>query len=180
MSFQTRIIFFLVAIIALMAAAMGIYHAGYVKGDRLRSQVDQAAVDQQKAEASTQLAAETAKVLARERELADLVSKQELQDAQHQQTVAALQGRLHAAAGPSGRLRDPNIIAARCGPGGGSAPGASPGSADDRADDRTEAGGLLSAQLTEILQRLQREADDINDAYASCRPALMAQSAPPS
>lgn len=86
---------------------------------------------------------------------------QELKDVDHEKTVAALSAELRRSAGAAARLRDPH--AAACPAGAVAiAPGAGP-------DDGAQAGGLLSAELTELLQRLTREADDINNAYASCR-----------
>lgn len=125
------------------------------------------AVDEQKTKAIKVLAVEVAKVAAVERALADAKNKQELQDAANQKTVAGLSARLRDLAGPAGRLRDPN--AAGCGRSSVSADGPVASAPGDRADDYTEASGLLSAQLSGLLQQLGREADDINDAYASCR-----------
>lgn len=66
-----------------------------------------------------------------------------------------------------GRLRDPN--ADRCGGSGGSAPGPAQPPAGGGEGDKAETGGLLSVQLSDLLDRVLREADDINVAYAACR-----------
>lgn len=124
-------------------------------------------IEEQKTKAIKVLANEVAKVAAVERALEDAKNEQELQDAANQKTVAGLSARLRDLAGPAGRLRDPN--ADGCGGGGAGAQRQAARSANDRADDAAEAGGLLSAELGELLQRLTREADDINNAYASCR-----------
>jgi hypothetical protein len=162
MSIEIKVIAFLLALITLIAAALGIYHIGYVKGDALATQRDDLKFTKFKNAAAQQLTTETAKVLAAERELATFKSQQEIQDAEHQKTVATLSDRLRHAAGPAGRLRDPN--AAGCGSGGGVPQGAAASAPGDRADDHAEASGLLSARLTGLLQQLTREADDINDA----------------
>ena len=126
----------------------------------------QQATDKLKTEARAKLAAETAKADKATDELRKFKDAQELKDAQARKTVAALRQRL--AAVPGGRLRDPN--APGCGS-GGSGPQAKDSPGTQHSDpDGTQAGGLLSAELTGLLQRLQSEADEINIAYAACRP----------
>ncbi len=127
-----------------------------------------ARVEKQKTDAAQTLAAETAKTRAAEKAVQELINQQDLQDATHQKTVSDLSDRLRRAAGPAGRLRDPNATAG-CGGGGGSPQGAAASATGDRAADTPEASGLLSADLSGLLQRLTREADDINTAYISCR-----------
>ena len=129
--------------------------------------VDQAAADAQKIETGKSLAAETAKVHAAEQSLQKLTNAQNVKDYDHEKTVADLSDRLRHAAGPTGRLRDPH--AAGCGGGGGITQGDIAGPAGDRSGDAAQADGLLSEQLTGLLQRLAREADTVNDAYSSCR-----------
>lgn len=164
---MTDILIKIAAILALLTllwfGEQAIEGRGY---DRARAE-DNAELAKQKAQAAATLATETSKTRATEQALQTKTNQQETQDAVHQKTVAALSDRLHHAAGPAGRLRDPN--AAGCGAGGGSTPGAAASAPGDRADDSAEAGGLFSAGATELFQRLTREADDINDAYASCR-----------
>jgi crotonobetainyl-CoA:carnitine CoA-transferase CaiB-like acyl-CoA transferase len=126
----------------------------------------QQATDKLKTEARDKLAAETAKADKATDELRKFKDAQELKDAQARKTVADLRQRL--AAVPGGRLRDPN--APGCGS-GGSGPQAKDSPGTQHSDpDGTQAGGLLSAELTGLLQRLQSEADEINIAYAACRP----------
>jgi hypothetical protein len=125
----------------------------------------QQATDEMKAKARDKLAAETAKAGKATDELRKFKDAQELKDAQASKTVADLRQRL--AAVPGGRLRDPN--APGCG-GGGSGPQAKDTPGAQHSDpDGTQTGGLLSAELTGLLQRLQSEADEINIAYAACR-----------
>lgn len=134
--------------------------------DRAMSEA-QAQIEGSKRAAADRLALEIQKTRAAEQALQTFKNDQELKDAQHQQTVAALTDRLRGLADPAGRLRDPN--AARCGPGSGRPQDDPPAAPGGRPGDPAEAGGLLSAQLSGLLQRLTREADDINVAYASCR-----------
>lgn len=126
-----------------------------------------AAIERLHADAAAQLAEEVNKTRAAEQALNEAKNNQELKDATHTQTIASLSDRLRRAAGPAGRLRDPN--AAPCGRSGGGPEGGPTATANAGAADHAEAGGLLSEQLSELLQRLAREADDINVAYASCR-----------
>lgn len=178
MSLQTKIIAALVSVIALLAAVLVAYQTGYITGDADRATRDQAAMNKQKAQASAELAAETAKVLARERELADLRAQQEKTDADNQAKVADLDRRLRVLAGPAGRLRDPHA-AAGCGAGGGGAQGTPPAGPADRPGDGAPAGWLLSAELSGLLQDRLSKADKINLAYASCRADLMRRAQPP-
>lgn len=156
---------------ALIAALVAGYfawadHIGDVREAAVTARYN-AAIDAQKKEASQKLADETAKVAAAEKSLNDFKNQQELKDATNRKTVAGLSARLRDAAGPAGRLRDPH--AAGCGGGGGGAQGAAAAGADDSPADRAQAGGLLSAQLTGLLQQLAADADGINLAYSSCR-----------
>ena len=153
----------LALLIVLFFGEQYIERRGY---DRAKAE-DTAAINKQKAEAATTLASETAKTRSAEQALQSITNSQNLKDADHEKTVADLSDRLRRAAGPAGRLRDPN--AAGCGGGGGSTPGEAPRSPGDRPADPAEADRLLSAELSGLLQRLTREADDINLAYASCR-----------
>lgn len=156
---------------ALVAALVAGYfawadHIGDVREAAVTARYN-AAIDAQKKEATQKLADETAKVAAAEKALNDFKSQQEIKDATNQKTAAGLSARLRDAAGPAGRLRDPH--AAGCGGGGGGAQSAAATGADDSPADRAQAGGLLSAQLTRLLQQLAAEADGINLAYRSCR-----------
>jgi len=134
--------------------------------DRAKAEAT-AALEAQKREASEVLATEIAKTRAAEESLRTFKLNQDNKDAQAQNTIAALSGRVRQLAGPAGRLRDPN--AQGCGGSGSGAQGEAATPAPDRPGDGAEAGGLLSAELTGLLQRLASEADAINTAYASCR-----------
>lgn len=127
----------------------------------------QGKIDQQKLTAAGVLATETEKTSKAERSLADAKNTQELKDEEHKTTVAGLAAQLRARAGAGGRLRDPN--ATRCGSSGGGAASPAAGTPSASTDDAAQAGGLLSAELTGLLQRQATEADAINNAYASCR-----------
>lgn len=155
------------AFVAPVAAVLGYGHRQYTQGVTTTTARYEAALAQQKAQAATLLATEIAKTRATEQALQTLKNQQELSDAKNQKIVAGLFDRLRGIAGPAWRLRDPN--APRCWPGSGSTPGAAASAPRDRAADPAEAGGLLSVQLSELLGRVLREADDINVAYSSCR-----------
>ena len=164
---MTDILIKIAAVVALLAVLF--FGEQYIEGrgyDRARVE-DQVAADKLKADAAAELASQTAKTRSAEQALQDLKNTQELQDATHQKTVADLSSRLRNLAGANGRLRDPH--AAGCGPSGGGTTGEAATAAGDRATDTAETGGLLSADLSGLLQRLQLEADTINVAYASCR-----------
>ena len=167
-----------------VAAAAGALYALWAHVDQrgyARAQsVYEAKISRLKTEATTQLAQETERVLLIEQALHQSKNNQDLKDDQNRQTIDGLSARLRALAGPAGpagptgsavRLRDPNFQAgaAQCRGGGDRSPGDPAAAAAAGATDRSEAGGLLSEQLSELLQRLAREADDINAAYASCR-----------
>ncbi len=162
-----RLLLWGLAAAALLAGAYALERHVEQRGyDRAAAEYT-AAIQKLQAEAATTLAAETAKTRSAERALAAAKTNQELKDATHQKTIAGLSDRLRTAAGPAGRLRDPN--ATPCGCGGDRPPGDPATATAAGATDRAAAGGLLSEPLTELLQRITREADDINAAYASCR-----------
>lgn len=157
----------ILAVLALLAALF--FAEQYIEGlgyDRAQAEC-QVATEKIKREASTELATETAKTRSAEADLQTFKNNQELKDATHQKTVTDLSSRLRNLNDPAGRLRDPQ--ARGCGSGSGSAPGATAPAAGGGAADPAEAGGLLSAGLTRLLQQLHREADEINTAYSSCR-----------
>jgi len=167
----------IVAILALVAVLFFGEHYIEQRGADRQLAVDNAAVQKQKTEAADELASETAKVRKAEQALQEVTTTINVKDYEHEKTVATLSDRIRAAAGPAGRLRDPHA-GARCGCGGGSTPAEVAGPAGDRSGDPAEAGGLLSEQLTGLLQRLQLEADTVNDAYISCRAQAYAVRSP--
>lgn len=167
----------LLAIVALCAASAFGLHAwtaslvsqGDTAGYNRRAAEDAAAIAQQKADAASTLAIETAKTTAAEKALAQATQKQDLQDAKHKTDTDVLAARLRALAGPAGRLRDPHAAPAGCGRGSSGAPGPATPAPADRPDDPPQAAGLLSAELSELLQSRLSEADAISAAYTSCR-----------
>jgi uncharacterized membrane protein YdfJ with MMPL/SSD domain len=156
-----------VAFLAVIAALFGVIHYIDSRGYARAKAEDVAAINAQKAEAASKLSAEKDKTSAAEKALAAITHAQELKDHDHEQTIAAMSDRLRSITGPSGRLRDPHATGCRSGGGGATSPAITTSS--DRAENLAEDSGLLSADLSGLLQRLTREADDINAAYASCR-----------
>jgi hypothetical protein len=126
-----------------------------------------AEINRLKADAAIKLAAEIKKTRAAEQSLATAKNNQELKDATHQKTIAHLADRLRTVAGPAGRLRDPN--AAQCGGGGGGSQGDPAPAAVAGPTDRAQTDGLLSEQLTQFLFEQAASADELNNAYISCR-----------
>lgn len=180
MTLQIKLIALALAIAALGAAFFGYGHHQYTKGVSITTAAYESALNKQKAEAAELLATETAKVRGAEQALQTIKNNQELQDADHQKTVANLSDRLRSLAGPTGRLRDPN--APGCGLSSSGAPPDTAAAPGDSADHPAQTGGLLSVQLSDLLIRVLREADDINDAYSSCRAdayAVRGQGDPP-
>lgn len=164
---MTDILIKIAAVVALLAVLF--FGEQYIEGrgfERAKAE-DQAATNKLKAEAAALLASETSKVRTSEQALQASTDSQNLKDRDHEKTVADLSDRLRRAAGPAGRLRDPH--ATGCGAGSSGTQGEAPSAPGDRPADSSQTGGLLSADLTGLLQRLTREADDVNAAYASCR-----------
>lgn len=160
----------------MLIAAVGALSLGYIGWADHQQDIGEARATtrftadtaRQKLEAARVLAIEVTKVAAAHAALQEFKNQQEIKDAGNQKTVATLSARLRDLAGPVGRLRDPHASGG-CGRGGGDAPAAAASTPGDRADDAAEAGGLLSEQLTGLLQARFREADEINTAYISCR-----------
>jgi len=164
---QVKIIALLIAIIG---SAIGIYFFGehrYEQGDAAATLRDNKVIADMKIEAARILGLETLKTKAVEDAMADALHERELKDADNHKTIEVLSTYIRTIVGESGRLRDPN--AAGCGGSGGSTAGQTFSSASGGPANGTESGGLLSAELSGLLTRLTREADDINEAYISCR-----------
>ena len=102
--------------------------------------------------------------------------EREKQDEQNQRIASDAESRLHAALRRSDRLCRPRAAPAR-GPSGRGATSQAAAGAQGGAGNATDAAGLLSDDAREILARLMKQADTINRAYASCRPALFADRA---
>ncbi len=166
MNIQFKLIEGLLSVAALIAAMLLYGHRQYSLGVSHTTDKYEAALKKQKADASELLSSETAKVLSITQALQIATQKQELQDAKNQSTINALADRLRAAAGPSGRLLDPN---AGCGCNSGGPASEVASAAGDRADNNPQAGGLLSKQLSGLLLKLTDEADEVNNAYIACR-----------
>ena len=174
---MTNILIKAALVLALLAALF--FGEQYIEGrgyDRAKTE-DQAATNALKAQAAATLAAETTKTRSAEQALQKQTDSQNRKDHAHEKTVTDLSDRLRLSAGQLGRLRDPQ--AAGCGGGGGSTTGDPASGAGAGAADPAQAGGLLSAGLTGLLQRLTLEADTINTAYASCRADAYTVRAPP-
>jgi hypothetical protein len=129
-----------------------------------------AAIERQHADAAAALAEQIITTRSAEQALAAAKNKQDLKDSIDAKKIAELSIRLHAAAGRDsvfGGLRDPHASHCGC---SGDRPQGEPATAPVAGPaDRAQTGGLLSAELADLLQRLARDADDINGAYASCR-----------
>lgn len=164
MSIIAKLIAALALLAALFFAEQYVESRGY---DRAKAE-DKAATEQIKREAADQLATLTGQVREKEHALQAVTDTQNIKDKDHEKTISNLSDRLRRAAGPAGRLRDPNATAG-CGGSGSGTSGQAASSAGDRASDTAETGGLLSGPITELFQQLTRDADDINAAYASCR-----------
>ena len=164
----TRWLILVLAIAALTAGYFGWASHQQAIGEKRATDRYELALGKQKAEASTTLNAETTKVLTAERALQDFKNTQEIKDVDHRKTVSGLADQLRLAAGVAVRLRDPNAApGCRLGSGGPTSPSAAPSSIGT--DDRTETSGLFSVGATELFQRLTREADEVNNAFASCK-----------
>lgn len=161
--------------IAAVMALLVILYTGeqYIEGrgyDRAKAEAT-AALEAQKREAGQVLATETAKTRAAEESLRTFKLNQDNKDAQAQVTIADLSNRLHRLAGNAGRLRDPN--AHGCGGSSGSPQSEAVTGSSDRPGDGAEAGGLLSEPLTQFLFEQAASADELNNAYISCRADAM-------
>jgi hypothetical protein len=131
-------------------------------------------VAQQKVDAKARYDALLAERDALQKRIDQQRHEQEIKDAQHKKLIAAANARLHdLAARNDGRLRDPNAEGAGCGRSGGGAEGSAAAGPGSGAGDAAQAGGLLSVQLSGLLQRLEDEADAINRAYSFCRSDAM-------
>ncbi len=168
MTLELRIIAALVSFIVLAGAMLGYGHWQYSRGVKATTDVYEAALSKQKAAAAITLSGETMKVLESERKYNNLKSLQESKDVDHQTIVSDLGNKLRIANGAAVRLRDPNA-APGCRLGSSSPQSPATPAPSISAENSTETGGLLSVQLSDLLVRLLREADEGNNAYISCR-----------
>lgn len=126
------------------------------------------AIKTQKSEAAAMLRTLNASVLAQQKTVDAAHAAQEQQDAKNVQVVAGLQQGLHDALATRGnRLCNPAPTGR--GSGGGGAAGQVAANASTGAADPAQASGLLSTDAQGLLGRLMKEADDVNNAYASCK-----------
>ncbi|QNK65776.1 hypothetical protein [Variovorax sp. PAMC26660] len=126
------------------------------------------AIKTQKDEAAATLRTISASVLAQQKTIDAAHAAQEQKDATNVQVVAGLQSGLRDALATRGsRLCNP-AAAGRGGSRGGAA-GQAAVSASAGAADAAQASGVLSADAQGLLGRLMKEADDINNAYASSK-----------
>ncbi|MES2187942.1 MAG: hypothetical protein V4505_25550 [Pseudomonadota bacterium] len=129
--------------------------------------------DAQKAQADRQLLAANKRADAAEGLLNAARATIDEQDFRYGTANASAGTALATLAGrASGRLRDPNATpaVARCGSGSGGQGVPGDAGAGHRDGDGAETGGLLSKELSGLLRARLDEADDINRAYAACRP----------
>lgn len=163
----TRLMIVLGLALALLASFVGYGELRAHQATQATAQKYQSAIDKQKVEAAGVLAVQTRKVLALERELGTMRAQQEADyEKRRMDSRAAEQALAGAAARNGGRLRDPN---AGRGDSCGHPEGADQPDTAGREGDPGEASGLLSVQLSDLLRRVLREADEINDAYSLCR-----------
>jgi hypothetical protein len=126
------------------------------------------AIKTQKDEAAAMLRTINASVLAQQKTIDAARAAQEQKDATNVQVVAGLQQGLHDALATRGsRLCNP--APAGRGSSGGGAAGQAAAGAGTGAADGAQAGGVLQPDAHGLLERLMKEADAVNIAYASCR-----------
>lgn len=156
---------FIAVLLAAGAAVVGTAYVQVAQAERAQAGA-KAALAQEREWNATELAKATQEAMSAQMELQDAHEALEIANAERQRASADADRRLAAAvAAGAGRLRDPHAAACRtAGPAPQGASHATGGGADP-----AEAGGLLSVQLTDLLGRLMREAQQVNDAYAACR-----------
>ena len=163
-----KLLALVLAAAAILAAVLGYGHRQYSKGYQIATTEANTKIDRQKLDASAVLIKETTRANTAEHALQDFKNTQELKDVDHTKTIVGLSDQLRRAAGVAIRLRDPNAPAG-CRLGSGSSTSPSAAAASVGADDTGQASGLFSAGATELFQRLTREADEVNNAFASCK-----------
>ena len=158
----------LISIIALSGVCFALYKAEqHIEGigyNRAKTEV-QLQVAKLQADAAQALATETARVRAAEQAASAAVATQNLKDTKNVKTITDLSNRLRADVAIG--LRDPNATRCRSGISSPMPDPATPASSG--ASHAAQTDGLLSAELTGLLQQQTVEADTINNAYQSCR-----------
>jgi len=121
--------------------------------------------------ADDKLQALTAQAAEATRKLQAQADAQNIKDSEHATTETALTGHIHTLAGLyAGRLRDPNATANSCSAG---PPSGATGTAHTGDGNTAQTDGLFSVPFTDLLTTIVRDADRINDAYASCRSRIV-------
>ena len=127
------------------------------------------ALAKQREEARKELDAAKLKTQETEALLRESKINQEHKDAENAQVISKQRKDLAYLAGTAGRLFDPNYKGPGCREGGSGQAGADTGGAQSGSGDAAETSGLLSEELSGLLQQQAAEADGINAAYISCR-----------
>ena len=115
--------------------------------------------DADREQATAALLAANAALDKKKQELDLALATQEIKDVNHQKTISALSNQLATM-----QLRDPNANTASSIETTGTAT-----DSNSSNNNTSETSGVLSRPLTELLQTITREADEINNAYASCQ-----------
>lgn len=178
-------------LIAMLAACVAVI-AGYFYwqdhqrglGAEEQRKVDAQAIQTLKDNAARSMALETAKVEAVSKTLRAVVDAQEIQNVKNERTSQETGRKLRDAL-IGGRLRDPNAESGRSG--GCPEGAASPLALNSAGNETSSAGvlpaapagllsrevappeGLLSRKFTDLLIEITDQADEINNAYISCR-----------
>ena len=160
---MTGILIKLIAVVALLGALFFGYQHILQQGRDEQAAIDQVAIDKIKGEAKDKLALETARADDLTAKLQSMTDKQNEKDQEHETTVTDLYGKLAAL----GKLRDPH--ASGCRSSSSSTTTKATSLAVAGAADGAETDGVLSAELSGLLRARVLEADQINNAYDSCR-----------
>ena len=162
--------------LALCFGAVKLYEGIEARGAAKQLLVDQKAMDKQKLEAAALLLTETQKAAKATADFKAFVTTQETKDVQAQIIVSKQASTIRNLRNAAGQLFDPN--GSRCGASGGSTATGDSQAPGDRGQDGSQTGGLLSVPLSDLLEKILRESDAINMAYASCRPYALKASTP--
>lgn len=160
---------YLLVMAALVGAATWATKALEARGEARATAKYEVALAKQREDAQKELDAEKAKTLRTESLLKEAKLTQEKKDVENAQVISKQKRDLAYLAGTAGRLFDPNYKGAGCREGSEDPSRQVAGGARTGGEDGAEAGGLLSPELSQLLQQRAEEADNINAAYASCR-----------
>ena len=171
-----KYLLYFLAILALCFGAVKLYEGIEARGAAKQLLVDQKAMDKQKIEAAALLLAETQKADKATADFKAFVTTQEKKDVQAQIILSNQASTIRNLRNAAGQLFDPN--GSRCGQSSGSPSTGDSQAPGDRGQDGGQTGGLLSVPISDLLEKIMREADTINAAYASCRPFALKASTP--